>query len=158
MNTKHKVVINKCYGGFGLSNEAKRLLAHKLNLAWDKVVSRYMYPCDGNRHCPALIEVVQQLQHKANTRNSNLQILTIPSNRYRIREYDGWETLVTPETEQSWVTITTPPVPDAKPDAKPDPFGVVMELLSGAIPMPKGEIAYDMISDAIDDELYDPED
>ena len=83
-----KVVYNACYGGFGLSSEAIELYAQKTN---EKSFSHY----DLQRADPILIEVVEELGEKANTRFSDLQIVDIPVGElYRIDEYDGLETVM----------------------------------------------------------------
>lgn len=113
-----KVVYNSCYGGFGLSSEAIHLYSKLANLE----LRQETYPgsmsktiislFDENgeeilidkikRTDPCLVEVVERLGDKANSYTSNLEIREIPDgSRYRIREYDGLETVITPE-EQEW--------------------------------------------------------
>lgn len=131
-----KVILNKCYGGFGVSIEAYKLYAKKkgLNLYfynYDYINSQTIYkkigePTDNTLflHCftkdigdnvtiseddykkyslwlykdyredPTLIEVVEELGEKANSRYSNLRIVEIPDDLdYVIDDYDGIETL-----------------------------------------------------------------
>lgn len=100
METKGKnyVVYNACYGGFGLSRQAKEwLVAHG---AEDRDV---LYNCF-DRHDPLLVQCVRELGEKANVWCSKLKIEEIEGNIYRINEYDGLEEVITPETEE-WVTI-----------------------------------------------------
>jgi hypothetical protein len=53
---KHKIVINCCYGGFGLSDKAKKKYSQYTNGLADA-------PCDHliPRHCPVLVRVVEEL-------------------------------------------------------------------------------------------------
>lgn len=103
-----KIVINKCYGGFGLSQEAVLLYGKKkgLNLILDHdetILLTHYYlneKKDGNYFCerdiqrndPALIEVVEELGEKADGRFSELKIVEIPDDmKWEIEEYDGKE-------------------------------------------------------------------
>lgn len=53
------------------------------------------------RHDPALAQVVEELGDKANGRFAKLRIEEIPSGSpYRIEEYDGFESIARPETDQ----------------------------------------------------------
>ena len=87
----NKVVYNACYGGFGLSEKARKLL----NELKGEEVDYY----DLLRHDKDLVAVVEELGSEANGDHSDLKIATINSDRYRISEYDGWESIVTPETD-----------------------------------------------------------
>ena len=74
-----KVVINSCYGGFGLSKEAYKFLG----LEWGEYVSRTD---------PKLIECVETLGTKANGFFANLRVIEIPDDvKWEITEYDGCE-------------------------------------------------------------------
>ena len=103
-----KIVINKCYGGFGLSEEAVLLYAKKkgLNLIVQrnkglKINHYYLNEKkDGNyfsegkieRNDPILIEVLNELGVKANGTYSELKIVEIPDDmKWEIEEYDGKE-------------------------------------------------------------------
>ena len=73
-----KIVINACYGGFGLSKEALK----KLNMDEYKI----------KRNDPLLIKIIEELGEKANGNYANLKIIEIPDDvEYEIEEYDGWE-------------------------------------------------------------------
>ena len=80
-----KIVVNKCYGGFGLSKEAMDMLGKD---------NEYEYYED-DRTSPALIEVVEKLGNKANGNFAKLTIIEIPDEAtdYDISYYDGMETL-----------------------------------------------------------------
>lgn len=88
----HKVVYNSCYGGFGLSEKAQKLL----NELKGEEVDYY----DLSRHDKDLVAVVEELGSEANGMFACIKIATINSDRYRISEYDGWEQVITPEEEQ----------------------------------------------------------
>ena len=90
-----RVVYNRCYGGFGLSKEALILYNDKRKQAglsvaeWDGQII--------DRHDGILLDVVDQLGEKANSKFSKLKITEIPdeyANCYTIREYDGQESVV----------------------------------------------------------------
>ena len=104
-----KIVINKCFGGFGLSEEATLLYGKKKGLniivVRDKIMKslRHYYldeVKDGNyfsdrdikRNDPILVEVVNELGEKANGFCSELKIVEIPDDmKWEIEEYDGKE-------------------------------------------------------------------
>lgn len=92
----NKIVYNGCYGGFGLSDEAKKLYS-KLS---GKGFSEWSTP----RHCPFLVQVVETLGCDANGFCAHLEIYETEANKYRIDEYDGSESVIT-EDEQEWVVI-----------------------------------------------------
>jgi hypothetical protein len=74
-----KIVINRCYGGFGLSYDALQALG---------IESEH----DIERDDPKLVAVVESMGDKANSRNSQLIVVEIPDDvQYFIDEYDGME-------------------------------------------------------------------
>ena len=80
-----KVVINRCYGGFGLSEEALEVY----NNASGKDVK---HAHDIERDCPFLVAVVNMMGEEVNTRFSNLKVVDIPDGtKWYIGEYDGIE-------------------------------------------------------------------
>lgn len=92
-----KVVINKCYGGFGLSEEAMRLYKQKANLSEDNNI----YDYELERDDPFLVEVVEELGEDANTPWSYLKVIELPENlEYYIEEYDGAEHIA--ERHRTW--------------------------------------------------------
>lgn len=100
----NKVVINDCWGGFGLSEKALQWLRSH-GITDEEALSNWDF---GNipRHDPLLIELVETLGEEANGRCANLRVVDIsPSTRYRLNEYDGAESVDTPESIQ-WVTIS----------------------------------------------------
>lgn len=92
----HKVVYNNYYGGFGLSDKAQKLLDELK----DEEVDYYDLP----RHDKDLVAVVEELGSEASGRFNSVVIAEIDSDRYRISEYDGWEKVITPETD-SYIVI-----------------------------------------------------
>jgi hypothetical protein len=84
-----KVVVNKCYGGFGLSEEAHELAKE---LSGDEKWRPYKVP----RHDDVLVEVVLRLGDKANSSSSRLVVYEV-TDKYFIKEYDGIEAIVTPD-------------------------------------------------------------
>lgn len=57
-----------------------------------------LYDKDIPRTDPALIQVIEEMGEKANSRFSNLKIADVPSGgKYRIDEYDGFESVMTPD-------------------------------------------------------------
>lgn len=91
-----KVVINNCYGGFGLSLKALELVESITGKEFDS----YTHP----RHCAALVRAVETLGEEANGRCANLIIEVIEGNKYIIREYDGQEWIQVPE-DVKWVEV-----------------------------------------------------
>ena len=82
-----KVVINKCFGGFGLSKEAYKFL----NIPWDGYGFEFM----GDRSNPALVKCVETLGNKASGGLSSLKVVEIPDDvEWEINEYDGLESVV----------------------------------------------------------------
>lgn len=79
-----KIVINRCFGGFGLSHEA---LSH-LGTSEDD-----QYELE--RTDPKLVEVVEKLGDKANGGSwAKLLVVEIPDDMpFYIHEYDGVETI-----------------------------------------------------------------
>jgi hypothetical protein len=72
-----RVVINRCYGGFGLSKLALKELG----------IGEYDHI---SRDDPRLVEVVERLGKKANGPNAELRIVEA-SRFWKIDEYDGME-------------------------------------------------------------------
>ena len=81
-----KIVINDCYGGFGLSEEAEELYIQKKNISGS-------LRGDILRNDSVLVEVVETLGDKASGKYSELTVVEIPDDvtDWRIEEYDGWE-------------------------------------------------------------------
>ena len=99
-----KIVINKCFGGFGLSEEAHALIAKRKgwkhacddydNDYWYNELGEAVYDDQLERTDPDLIAVVEELQDKADGLHSSLKIVVIPNDvKWFIHEYDGLESV-----------------------------------------------------------------
>lgn len=75
-----KVVINRCYGGFGLSEKAMKFLG--VDSSWPDIT----------RNDPKLAECVEKLGEEANGVYAELKVVEIPDDvNWEIGEYDGLE-------------------------------------------------------------------
>jgi hypothetical protein len=90
------VVINDCYGGFGLSvraSEEYKRLAGITDPDW--------YDRDIPRDDPYLVKIVKQLGMGANGPHANLKIVEIPGDiEWLVQEYDGAEWIA--EKHRTW--------------------------------------------------------
>jgi len=119
-----KIVINNCFGGFGLSEKAFELLLERKGIKFDKVVdpsrgallgtsyyksgephsdqtyiSEYSY-C-GDRTDPDLVAVVEELAELADGWAAELSIVEVPDGvEWHICEYDGIEHIA--ENHRTW--------------------------------------------------------
>lgn len=114
----HKVVYNACYGGFELSLKAVEWLTeHATDLELRKYIKENYTDdyksftgtalgswFDNKRHHKDLIAVVETLGYEAEGSCSELEIMEISGNQYRINEYDGFEEVITPE-DSDWIII-----------------------------------------------------
>jgi hypothetical protein len=84
-----KVVINTCFGGFGLSDEAIAMFRMRKGIAANE---RTTYADELARDDYDLVYVVETLGEKANTSYSQLKVVEIPADvEWQIEEYDGSE-------------------------------------------------------------------
>lgn len=117
-----KIVINRCFGGFGLSNEAYEKLLDRKGIAWEKTEEgafrlchyyeaghvgsndHYISPYDhyNNRNDEDLIAVIEEMGvANANGDYAELKIVEIPDDvEYTIEEYDGLEHIA--EAHRKW--------------------------------------------------------
>lgn len=113
-----KVVINRCYGGFSLSEKAILRYAEIKGIKLEKVEDGYwscfvnvdlddddpdkhFYDRGLKRNDPALIQVVEELGEDADGSCASLRITEIPdSTNWQIDEYDGMECVE--EVHQRW--------------------------------------------------------
>ena len=106
-----KIVINRDYGRFELSDEAYSFIAKKKG--WQHACddydhsyfttgnSDYMYASDLNRDDPDLIQCIETLGEAASGIHSELKIVEIPSDvDWVICEYDGIEWIA--ERHRTW--------------------------------------------------------
>ena len=102
----HKVVYNGCFGGFSLSADAVELAKEITDdPKWQAVSEKYGYLEEGiERHDPVLVAVVEQLGEHASGSCARLLIAEIESEVYKIDEYDGSESVVTPSGIE-WTVI-----------------------------------------------------
>lgn len=90
------VVINDCYGGFGLSERAR---AEYLRLAG--ITDPSWYDREIPRDDPYLVKIVKELGIGANGPHSNLKIVEIPGDvEWLVQEYDGAEWVA--EKHRTW--------------------------------------------------------
>jgi hypothetical protein len=115
-----KVVINRCYGGFGLSDQAVQRYAELkgINLVMEKSEhaigsvfyvdgikddEHYFsyYDLSNDRTDPVLVQVVEELGDVANGFASELMIVDIPDDiEFTVEEYDGLEWVA--EAHRTW--------------------------------------------------------
>jgi len=111
-----KIVLNKCYGGFGLSTEAGDYLIEKkgwkigelIELRDDseqEIWGKYWFPKDDTidfRTNPDVVEAVEVLgSEKASGAFSKLGVIEIPDDiGFSIEEYDGIEWIA--EKHRTW--------------------------------------------------------
>jgi hypothetical protein len=91
-----KIVINKCYGGFGLSEEAVKLYLEKKGIP-DEVIDT----SEIERDDPVLVEVVEELGILASGKYAEVEVVDIPDDvKWEIEEYDGNEWVA--EVHRTW--------------------------------------------------------
>jgi len=112
-----KIVINQCYGGFSLSEEAIKLYGKLAGLTLVAETDKYGFVnfycdsvSDGNyfsdhnilRDDPLLVQVVEQLGSKvASGRYAKLAVVEVPDDvQWHIKEYDGTEWIA--ENHRTW--------------------------------------------------------
>ena len=117
-----RVAINRCFGGFGISDEAFEKLLERKGIAFDKVENEssfigpsyyqaghagdddyYISTYDQyeNRADPDLIAVIEEMGEKANSWASEISIVEIPDDvKWHIHEYDGMEHIA--EDHRTW--------------------------------------------------------
>jgi hypothetical protein len=89
-----KIVINSCFGGYSLSQEAYE----ELGIPWDD----FGYAYDDDRANPKLVACVEKLGPElASGSLSKLKVAEIPDDvNWYLTEYDGFETVR--EKHRSW--------------------------------------------------------
>ncbi len=110
-----KIAINKCYGGFGLPEEAFEALLIRKGVKYDQedgnfyhahkehtdenIIDQWNFIYD--RSDPDLIAVIEELRQKAPERYSEIGIVEIPDDvKWHIEEYDGLEHVA--EDHRTW--------------------------------------------------------
>ena len=96
MTQTRKVVINTCFGGFGLSEKAVEIYAEQKEIV-PVDVSTYDIPRDDS----TLVAIVEQLGPKAGGRFASLKVVEIPADvEWTVQEYDGAEWIA--EKHRTW--------------------------------------------------------
>lgn len=101
-----KIVINKCYGGFGLSKAAIDLYCERKQIdpgMWKETWGFYdqFHDREIERYDPLLVEIVEQLGDKANGKCAELAIVEVPDGiKWLLEEYDGKEWIA--EVHRTW--------------------------------------------------------
>lgn len=103
-----KIVLNGCFGGFGLSDEATKRYAEIKGWAWEVDEYDYIvlineqgerlssYDLGEDRTDPILVQVIEELGKAADSDYSELYIESVEKGtKYFIDEYDGIESLRT---------------------------------------------------------------
>lgn len=114
----HKIVYNQCFGGFSLSLEAVSWLAkHATDSNLLLFIKKHYTDTpeaflgdvvgdwfDDKRHHSDLVAVVENLgSDRASGSCARLGIDYITGNQYRIESHDGFENVVTPDSD--WIFI-----------------------------------------------------
>ena len=88
-----KIVINKCYGGFGLSEVALT--------RYNNETGNNKQDWDIRRDDPVLVSIVEELGEDSWGGYSKLKVVEIPDDvEWQIDEYDGMEWIA--ETHRTW--------------------------------------------------------
>ena len=91
-----KIVVNRRFGGFGLSHEAARELGLKI-VTTQETYGSFTYiegQYELKRDDPKLVAVVEKLGEAANGDHAELEVVDVPEKHWYIHEYDGLEHIV----------------------------------------------------------------
>jgi hypothetical protein len=123
MKKMTKVVISRCFGGAGLSNEAFEALLKRKGIEYDVVVTQkfsfdkysyyrkghagddnyYLWDSDflDNRSDPDLVAVVEEMGEAANGWAAELKVVEVPDDaEWFVDDYDGREWVA--EKHRTW--------------------------------------------------------
>lgn len=90
------IVINTCYGGFGLSDRAENAYKQMAGITDPKWYGREI-----PRDDPYLVKIVKDMGMAANGVHANLKIVEVPADvEWEIAEYDGNEWVA--EKHRTW--------------------------------------------------------
>lgn len=82
-----KVVINRCFGGFGLSEQAEQLYKERKG-----ITDPNWFYWEIARNDEVLVELVEQMGSTVNSNYSDLGVVDIPDDvKWTVEEYDGRE-------------------------------------------------------------------
>ena len=112
-----KIVINKCHGGFGLSDDGVMRYGELAGLNLFKHTGKYnttefykedrvdhdhfFYEGNLERDDKYLVQVVEEMGDLANGKYAELKVVEIPDDvEWQIEEYDGWENIA--EKHRTW--------------------------------------------------------
>lgn len=119
-----KVAINRCWGGFGLSNKAFERLLELKGIGYERVEAKHKFHGDdfdyfkegmvgeddgylsyhdynNQRDDPQLIQVIEEFGEQANGWAAEIVIVEIPDDvEWHIDEYDGMEHVA--ENHRTW--------------------------------------------------------
>ena len=91
-----RIVINDCYGGFGLSDKATKRYKELAGIEDPEFYDRSI-----PRDDPYLVKIVREMGSAANGRCANLKIVEVPADvNWIIEEYDGVEWVA--EVHRTW--------------------------------------------------------
>lgn len=91
-----KVVINRCHGGFGLSDQAEQLYKERKD-----ITDPNWYHWEIPRDDPVLVQIVEEMGEDADGMYSELGIVEIPEDvNWYVEEYDGLEWVA--ERHRTW--------------------------------------------------------
>lgn len=97
MSETRKIVINACFGGFSLREEAEERLKVRLGVENDPE----WWVWDVERDDPSLVDIVEQLGPYANGSCAKLKVVEIPADvAWHIHDYDGLEHVA--ENHRTW--------------------------------------------------------
>lgn len=109
-----KIVINRCFGGFGLSDDVMQIYLTRKNMPYrmnkesslitifqNPETEEHYYDSDIPRDDDVLISLVEEFGERANGKFSELAIVEIPDDvNWYVEEYDGSEWVA--ERHRTW--------------------------------------------------------
>ena len=117
-----KIAINRCFGGFGLSDEAFERYLELKGIEYETSPSNwsftkgakdywhrghvgendhYLFCRDVDRDDPALIQAIEEFGDNASGKWANVAIVDVPDDvKWHIAEYDGYEHVA--EDHRTW--------------------------------------------------------
>lgn len=97
-----EIVINRCWGGYSLSQEAKEWLLKQdaLTPSYVNLIGSYRigWRVRSDKH---LVQCIKELGERADGEHASLEIVSIPDDvDWQIVDYDGWEHIA--ERHRTW--------------------------------------------------------